>query len=239
MTAKIRADIEMVALKAIKLLENKFGLTVSVAISGIHTKISSIANAYSEAIEVVEYKMLVEDINPVLHFDTLFSFGRPGLEESVIFNKERQFTNCIINKDYKGAGEILNDVIINNILKTTPSLQIVKCRIFGLLNTMLNVMGEIRVTMDAKLFDDVNMVKRLMNSKSISEIQRQVDYIFTKLSEHYKQEMTIHQSQKNTIKLLNMSRKITLIKTSVSPEFQSFLKQVFPAFPDCLRKIWA
>jgi YesN/AraC family two-component response regulator len=52
---------------------------------------------------------------------------------------------------------------------------------------MLNVMGEIRVTMDAKLFDDVNMVKRLMNSKSISEIQRQVDYIFTKLSEHYKQ----------------------------------------------------
>lgn len=184
---KIRADIEMVALKAIKLLENKFGLTVSVAISGIHTKISSIANAYSEAIEVVEYKMLVEDINPVLHFDTLFSFGRPGLEESVIFNKERQFTNCIINKDYKGAGEILNDVIINNILKTTPSLQIVKCRIFGLLNTMLNVMGEIRVTMDAKLFDDVNMVKRLMNSKSISEIQRQVDYIFTKLSEHYKQ----------------------------------------------------
>ena len=77
---KIRADIEMVALKAIKLLENKFGLTVSVAISGIHTKISSIANAYSEAIEVVEYKMLVEDINPyyilILCLASKTGFGR-------------------------------------------------------------------------------------------------------------------------------------------------------------------
>jgi len=185
---KIRADIEAVALKAIKLLESKFGLTVSVAVSGIHEEVSGIANAYSEAIEVVEYKMLVEDINPVLHFDTLFSFGKPGVEESVIFNKERQFTNCIISRDYKRAGEILNDMLINDILKTTPSLQIVKCRIFGLLNTMLNVMGEIRVTMDADLFDDVNMVKRLMNSRSISEIQQQIDYIFTKLSEYYRQD---------------------------------------------------
>jgi two-component system response regulator YesN len=181
----IKEDIEAVALKAIKLLENKFGLMVSVAISGIHKKITGIANAYSEASEVIEYKMLVQDINPVLHYDSLFSFRRPGLEESIILNKERQFTNCIINKEYKRAGEILNDVLVNNILKTTPSLQIIKWRIFGFLNMMINVMGEVRVNNDVKLFDDVDMVRRLTSSKSITEIQQQIDNIFSKLNEYY------------------------------------------------------
>ncbi|HHW48913.1 MAG TPA: helix-turn-helix transcriptional regulator [Clostridiaceae bacterium] len=179
-----RDVVEKIALRTIKLLE-MLGLTVSVAVSRIHPEIKGIAKAYSEAMDVIEYKLLADDINPIIYYDEVFRLRKLGLEESIIFNKERQFANCIINKDFNGAEEILNDIIVNDILKTTPSLQIVKCRVFGLLNIMMNALGEIRIKMNAKMFDDFDIVRRLTDCKSISEIQKQINDIFQMLSKEY------------------------------------------------------
>ncbi len=244
-----RNIVEKIALDTIKLLET-VGLTVSVAVSSIHSKIEGIAKSYSEAMDVIEYKMLADDIDPIIYYDEVFCLRKLGLEESKFFNKERQFANCIINSDFKGAEEILNDIIVNDMLKTTPSLQIVKCRVFGLLNILLNAMGEIQIRMNTKIFDDIDIVRRLTDCKSILEIQKQISCIFKELSkEYYKKEDTnISQDEKyeRIVKYvkenydnpnISISNISVVLEMSISSISRLFKKNMGMGFLDYIHKL--
>lgn len=182
----IKEEINSIALKIIEFLDKNFSFTLSVAVSGRHSTVLGTTEAFSEAMKVMEYKILIDEVNPVVYYDTIISRSvTSGTEASEIFNKERQFINCIEAKDYKRAEAIIKDIILNDIPKSTYSLQIVKCRIFGLLHLMFNRIDEIKIATDAKVFDDVGAVKRLLDSKTLPEIQKQVNYIFNKIGDYY------------------------------------------------------
>jgi two-component system, response regulator YesN len=181
----VKKEMINIVKKSTVFIENKFGIILSAAISDIHPFVLGITRGYAEALEIVEYKKLMEDKNKIIHYSDVYNISDNSNNESFNLEKERQFINCIRGGDYKSAGSILDDIIANNFLKNVNSLQVAKCRMFGLVNSMLNAISEIKTGLDVEFFKELDPTNRLLNSKSIFELKKQVNFIFEKITEYH------------------------------------------------------
>ncbi len=181
----IVSGILQTAQKIKEFFKDNFGLYLSIAVSEIHSGYSGISAAYSETVEIVEYKTLVGESDTVIHYSTIKPAEKWEEQDFGMLQKERRFMNCIIAEDYNSARYILNDIIDNDLSGNVHSLQIVKCRIFGLVNSMLNAVGEIKTAVDIEFFEELDPVNRLLNSKTLVELQKQVNFIFDGINRYY------------------------------------------------------
>lgn len=191
----LEADMLEIAQKSSEFIQNKFGIGLSVSISEAHYGISGIVKAYSEALEVVEYKNLTEDKSKITFYSTINSFNKCEVGDCDNLERERQFINAIKVDDYNRARDILDDMITSDMINNFKSLQIMKCRMFGLINAMLNTIWDIQTEVDVKFFEDLDPVNRLLNTKSIVELKNQVHHILGQIAEyfHNKSKMKIPQ----------------------------------------------
>jgi len=169
-------DIIQIVDKGNNFIENKFNIVLCVAVSNIHYGLHGISKAYSEVLEVLEYKSLVGDKNRIICYNDISS--EAGIYENTSnFEKIRQFINCIEVKDYKNAARVLDNIIENDI-KSSKSLQMIKCSMSGLTFFMLNAIGEMMTDADMEFLEKLNSANRLLNAKTVTELLSQVKYIF-------------------------------------------------------------
>jgi len=231
--AAARQDIKTIADKTVGFIEANFGIIATLAVSDVHQTTAGIARAYTEAMEVIEYITIIDDFEPVMLYDTVFQSSRPGREESVMFNKERRFTDLIIKKDFNEAAKIMDEILVHDIFKSAPSLQVVKYRVFGLLNIMLNAIGEIRTSLETDLFDDSDILERLIATTSIRELREQIGDIFATIGQHYAQANITDTSEKFDSIIAHIDENFTdpnLTVSSISYLFDiniSYLSRMF------------
>lgn len=180
-----KADIAGILTKALSFIKSKFEILLSAAVSDIHYGLQSIAAAYSETLEVFEYKTLVGEQDLIIQYELIHPNIAGCINNSYNLEKERLFANCIKAGDYKEAREILDDLLTNNFKKDIKSIQLAKCRVFGLVNTTLNALGEIRTGFDIEFLDGLDPANRLLNTKSIADLKIQVDYIFNRIIDYF------------------------------------------------------
>lgn len=181
----LEADILEIAQISSEFIQNKFGIGISVSISEVHSGISGIVKAYSEVLEVIEYKNLTEDKSKITFYSTINSFENSEVGDSYNLERERQFINSIKADDFNRAIDILDDMITSDMMNNFKSMQIMKCRMFGLINSMLNTVWEIQTEVDVKFFEELDSVSRLLNTKSIIELKNQVHYILEQIGEYF------------------------------------------------------
>jgi len=213
--------------------KDNFGVYISVAVSEIHKGYSGISAAYSETVEIVEYKTLVGESDTVIHYSTIKPPDKWEEQDFGILQKERRFMNCITAGDYSSARYILNDIIDNDLTTGITSLQIAKCRIFGLVNAMLNAVGEIRTAVDAEFFNELDPVSRLLNSTTLTELQKQANFIFDSINNYFepKNEDAVHELINSVREFIHESyNQPKLSVTSISEKFNvnvSYLSRLF------------
>jgi AraC-like DNA-binding protein len=178
-------DILRTCSKIKEFFKVNFSLFLSIAVSDIHKGYSGIAAAYSETLEIAEYKTLVGESDTIIQYSIIKPSERWDEQDYGMLQKERRFMNCIAAEDYAGARSILNDIIDNDFAGSIHSLQIAKCRIFGLVNSMLNAIGEIKTAVDIEFFEELDPVNRLLSSKTVLELQKQVNLIFDGINRYY------------------------------------------------------
>ena len=187
-----RTDVDGILNKALSFIENKFGILLSAAVSDIHYGIQGIAAAYSETLEVFEFKTLVGEKEIIMRYESIHPNISGCINDSYSLEKERLFANCIKAGDYKDAREILDDLLTNNLKMDIKSIQLAKCRVFGLVNITLNALGEIRNGFDIEFLDGLDPANRLLNTKSITDLKMQVDFIFDRIIEYFSDRESKH-----------------------------------------------
>ncbi len=171
--------------KAIAFIQSRFEIIMWVYVSDVHYGLRGIRQAYSETLQVLEYKTLVGEKASIIQYDSIHTDIANGFNNSYNLEKERLFANCIAADDYRSAREILDDLLSKSLNTDIKSIQLVKCRVFGLINITLDAIGEIRTGSDTDFFDHLDPANRLLNSRSIIELKAQVDFIFDKIMEYY------------------------------------------------------
>lgn len=163
------------------------GLDVFICISKPHSDFVNVSKGYTEDLEILEYKILMNDDRDIFYYgyfdETGVSLGKSISMPS--FDKERNLIKFISDGDYLDANRMIDEIFKDYVPANLCSLQIAKCRIFGLVNLILNALLDVRSNIDVDFLENLLPVQRLLNAQSINELHREIKYIFNSILRHY------------------------------------------------------
>ena len=177
-------ELEKIAVIAANLIAENFQAQLSIAISNTQTSADSIHAAYLQALDAEEYKTLMAYEDNVILYRTLQQGSRTDYGSGSSFENERKFINFISAGDFANARSVINEIFDEDFPEYCRSLQVAKYHMFGLVSFMLKAIGEIRPALDAQFFKESDPVSRLLNSRSIVDLQQQVNLIFDQIEQH-------------------------------------------------------
>ena len=178
-----KQDMVSILNKAKEFIEKNFAIYFFASISDIHEGFSQISHAYQEAIEAIEYRIIMGN-GSVIHYDDIRDCISQTVNSSYSVDSEQQFVNCINAGDYKGARRVFNNIVENNFNRNIVPINIVKCRLFGLMNTMINVLGDNNIICEIKTSKGMDPIDALINCETVKELQSQLDDILVKVEEY-------------------------------------------------------
>jgi two-component system, response regulator YesN len=178
-----RMDKEHMALKE-QLLEitsevqqflARYRADVTIAVSGVHAGLSGVPNAYREASEAMEYKMLLGKRNIIFHEDILLD---PGLSYKYHYplDEEYKLINFVKTGDYPLASRLLNEIIQRNTEGRIIPVVLARCLIFNLAGTMIKAIHELGVE-DSSTFGDSPWMDTIIACDTIEELKKELQVI--------------------------------------------------------------
>lgn len=111
--------------KGLAFLNNKMHVTYYSGLSSVYGHVSSIAHAFREAEKMLEYGSLKKlERKAVTYFDVKLPEHKSENQKS--FNLEKRFSNSLVSYDYKGASEIMQEIVdcyVNSSISTMQNLK--------------------------------------------------------------------------------------------------------------------
>jgi AraC-like DNA-binding protein len=182
-----RVEVDGILFRALSFLKTTFELSLFASVSDTHYGLAGLPEAWSEALEVIEYNVLLGIAEPVSRYETFRPRSSCSIYDSCNLEKERLLANCVRARDYREAKRILSVLFAVSFPKDFPSIQLAKCRVFGLVNTVLNAIGEMRNGREEiEFLDRLDPATRLLGTKSIAELKMQVEDIFDQIIEFFR-----------------------------------------------------
>ncbi len=179
-----RAELIRITEEAFKFLDEKFKLHLSASVSSVHNTAAAISHAYSEAVETMEYMIVLGNKGVVCYDDIPKELK--GIPESIYYYPlmlEQQLINSIKVGDVEKAKEILDHIFEANFEKPAVPVQIAKCLLFDLAGTMIKTINEISDGGERQFLEKFNPVARLLGCQSVKEMRLMMMEILEEVSE--------------------------------------------------------
>ena len=176
--------------------EKKIGIIGSFAISSVHQKQYGIKLGYDNTIELLEYMGMIGEQNKTRVYDNFIKDeGKACLKFSI--EKEKVFVNYILIEDFESAkGAILE--FLEEDMKDVKSLQILKVKLFGMIDKMMYALMGISEKSDYFNIVGQTEIDQLLNATSIPELVKRIEKVFSKIIEQKKESA---KSNENTGKI--------------------------------------
>jgi AraC-like DNA-binding protein len=175
--------VEEAAQKSIKIIKEHFDIKLSAAVSDLKMDFNDVPAAYTETLEILEYKRLMDKSNEVIRYGSIEQ-SNVDTENINTMKNEIQFMNYLLDNDFKNASLMLDSIMESYLPPNATNFQVVKCRMFGLINIMLNAIGEFKSKADMDYFNQLDPMMRMINSKSGTELKKQIKLIFKSIVEY-------------------------------------------------------
>lgn len=181
---KLLDDISDVLQKILVFLDEQFELKANVTLSGVNIGLHGIESSYREVEEMLEYRTFFDISEKIVTVDSIHLTSKSNMEYNSTLDKERQFLNCINVKDFLAAKEIMNEIIAGELENPNLPIQHVKCKMFGLLNLMLNVLGEVKTKSDLEFFVGSDPLRILQSTNSVKKLKLHINTFFDSFIEY-------------------------------------------------------
>lgn len=183
-TDKCKNELVEISKTAIGFIQKNFDIQLSIAISDIHTTLSGIQDAYREAVETVEYK-LVRAAEGITSYTDIINACHYAYDFTI--EEENQLINCIRAKDYEKAKKIVDDVLNKNIQNEILSYQVIRCLMFDIISTVIKSLYEVHNGNEVYIEQFMPM-QRLLSCKDIENMKKVVLSVIYELCYFIKQE---------------------------------------------------
>ncbi|UKS28731.1 helix-turn-helix domain-containing protein [Paenibacillus sp. HWE-109] len=173
-TSDLNADLVWIASEAQRFL-TRFRMDLTVSIGGVHTMLSGAAMAYQEAMDAMEYKMIIGK-KEIIAYDDL---RRDADDKSQLgyyypLQVEQMIINLIKVGDYNQASSFMNDVTERNFNKPFVSLTLAKCLIFNLVGTMVKAINELGESDSGFLGNNPLWMENIIACDTFTEMQHEL-----------------------------------------------------------------
>ncbi len=169
---RAREEIDAVAATAAGRLAERVGVHFMAAVSGVHTGTGEIPQAWSEALQTMEYKRLL-GIEGISHLEDVAEVR--GGSYSYPPETERRLINAVRTGDASSAAAIIRDVFARSFAPGVLSPAAARCLMFDLVSTMIKAMEELGSgSPEAPAGGASDPVERLAACESAQELEREL-----------------------------------------------------------------
>jgi AraC-like DNA-binding protein len=172
-----KLKLAQVARNARKLLENTLDILFLVSVSAIHQTFAGIPEAYSEAMQAMEYQKIL-DIREIVPYENIRELPQGSYYYPL--EKERKLINFVKAGDFNGAQNIVEEVFAANFERTFLPPKIIKCLMIDMVSTMIKTVHEVNDREQADFFDGLSPVDQLLECEKVNEMKRQLLEILQK-----------------------------------------------------------
>ena len=167
----------------LEILEDEFGLSLTVSISRVYHSPLELNRAMQDAEYVLEYIDLLCEDRPVTAYEDLLytALGDAGIS---YLDLETKVLGCARVSDFAGIRSALHQLISGQFGTAKPSISTYRFRVYGVVNTLLYLMDDIRVYVGNEVVDAINPGPRLTETQNLTEIMETIDDIMDQLESY-------------------------------------------------------
>ena len=167
----------------INYLKTKFGIAVSASISNSHQGYIGIQSAYSEALESMEYQILMGSGRVILFRDIHIDVEQ---EEDYYFLKDiRKWSQMVLAKDLENAMKTIDDIFNKWFVDDLHPANLIRYRMNEIINTTINIIKEIKISHNYQYSCIIN---KLIECKSLPELRNEIINILINLQNNLNKE---------------------------------------------------
>lgn len=170
----------------LEVLETEFGITITVAFSRVYDSLLQLPQAMRDVNLIFEYLQLMGEDRPITTYDEL---RHPHMTRSntSFIDLETRLLGCIRAADFAGMRLVMHELIGNEFGESKPTVDTFRFRIYGVVNTLLYLMNDIRSVVGDEIIAEIDPGPRLTSAETLDEIVNVMDDIILRLEQHTNQ----------------------------------------------------
>jgi len=216
-----KEELMRVVHEAKQFLMDKYHINLTIAISNVHRTIAGVPVAYREALEAMEYK-LVMGSGEIICYDQIPRGDSINTRRGYSYplQVEQQMVNCIKSGDLEKSKTILEDVFNLNFSRPSSSIPMAKCLMFDLVSTMVKTIDEIGDTYEDSLLNNLISLDCLFGCETIKEMKSEMFNILEKVCDYIndKKKNVNHKLKADVIRIINENYQDTNLSLSTIAE---------------------
>ncbi|MCG8502698.1 MAG: AraC family transcriptional regulator [Firmicutes bacterium] len=159
-TTGYKDELLRIGREASILIAKHYDVCLKVSVSELHKGFEGIVDAYQQAFDTMEYMIFLGKGQLIHYSDIKKSDERKSYTLDI--QQQKKFINSMKANDFESAKHILNGLIETNFGGDTYEAQLIKCRMYALLNLMVQVLEEKDIEQDK--------IKQLTQSDNIHDM---------------------------------------------------------------------
>lgn len=188
-----RKELQRIADSAKAFIKEHIHAELTVSISGVQQELVGIAQAYQEAMEAMEYRIVMGS-GEIISYDEMKDSDAERSRRTYDYpmHVEQQFIYFIKTGNVDKAQELLEQIFEKNVSGISMSVRMAQCLMFDLVSTMLKTIDEVNASSRKEFFDQADSIDRLMSCKTIKEMKIHINDVLLQVCEYINEEKKNH-----------------------------------------------
>jgi YesN/AraC family two-component response regulator len=188
----VKEELLRISAEAQQFISRKFHIQFTISLSDVHQTYKGIALAYQEALEAMEYRMLL-GTQSLIAYDQI----RNNQPSSYMYSieQEQQLINFIKSGNLQKAGLILDEVIQKNLLDGNISIDMARCLMFDMISTVMKASVETLPLQSDLYLDNQRAVQTLLQCSTVAEMREQMNAFLEQVNVHVDNKKKRHHDQ--------------------------------------------
>lgn len=167
-------ELSRISNDAQRIIEEHFEIYLSISISNIHETLQGIAVAYQEALQAMEYKMVIGTGKILEYRDIRKDYSETEYKYFYPLQLEYQLINCVKAADIESANTIVHEIFEKNFSERSISIEMTKCLVFNIISTMIKALNEISELYGDDFASEIDPIQRLANCRTTEKMKLEI-----------------------------------------------------------------
>lgn len=180
-----KKDLRWITSEAQQFLSERYKIQLTLSYSGVHSTLAGIAQAYQEALDAMEYKLVLGKTE-IISFDEIQPdvLTKEQLGYYYPLQVEQQMINFIKVGDFDKASTVLKEITERNFNRPLASITLARCVMFNLISTMIKTINEIGGMEDSFLAKNPRWMEQIAACGTIKEMYEQLTFLLREVCEY-------------------------------------------------------
>jgi AraC-like DNA-binding protein len=168
-----RLTLHRISAQVREFMQEQMQVELTIAVGEVYSDIYGIAQSYHEALDALEYRIVLGSGQFIRYRDTQLNQAPPH-HYYFPLSVEQQLIYVVKSGNYAKAEALIEDIFQKNFAGHPVSVPLAKCLMYNMASTMLNTVDEVSVTGKRSLEAHLLDVEPLLSCEHIPQMKEQL-----------------------------------------------------------------